>query len=117
MFIPVGIELRVAPLGNKEGLKFTYVGDLPAPGSRGKGRSEAVAPEAILAALPQAGEWVSAPKLARTIGLSESTVKRALKRLLEEERIVDNGKEVRWKLYGRVKSADADDPGGGAIVQ
>ena len=104
--VPVRIELRVAPRGSREAMKFTYVEDVKAePGRGGRGRARVLTDEAVLSAFT---EWCSTTPAAKTCGVSTATMRRELKRLEGDGKVVHNGKKSRNSRYRR---ADADTTG------
>jgi hypothetical protein len=106
--VPVRIELRVAARGSPEAMKFTYVQDVtPALGNRSRGRARILTYERILDALPtDVGHSTST--IAKNCGVSTATMRRELARLLEQRKVVHNGRNGRGRLYRRNDTGIAD---------
>jgi len=93
---PISFLLDVSPQGSR-GAKFTFAGDLSDLSTVSKGRSQANQLKVLLAMKP--GKRHTNGELAKTVGLSESTVRRHLKTLIDEGKVEHNGKTGRWRTY------------------
>jgi hypothetical protein len=99
--VPVRIELRVAPQGSREEMKFTYVQDLALPAGReGRGRARLLTDETIMNAL-STEQGRSTSTVAKTCGVSSATMRRELTRLAKDGKVVPNGEKGRKRLYSR----------------
>jgi hypothetical protein len=106
--VPVRIEVRVAPRGSREEMKFTYVRDLDITSANGGGRRRGLTDQIILEAIP-IDDWRSTSAVAKSCGVSESTMRRELVRLLKGGKVVGNGKRGRGRLFRRGSGHGADD--------
>jgi replicative DNA helicase len=93
----LGFLLNVAPKGSPEE-KFTYAGDIEELADRAAERGEANL-AAVLDAITKAGLWVSVDGLQADTKLGAPTVRRHVRTLIDQGRVMDNGRKGRAIRY------------------
>jgi hypothetical protein len=109
---PVQIELRVAPKGYGEGLKFTWAADLTTVATpsapRRQGRPPVLLADVVINTLRQSGGGMSSSAIAKACGASPATIRRRLKELLQNGTVLNNARQGKACLYTVPNGAGAD---------
>jgi hypothetical protein len=104
--VNVRMLLDISPRGSSEP-KFKYVGDLDELGQKSADHGKANRLKVLNAMT--LGEWTTAPIIAETLKMANSTVQGHLKKLMTEGKVADNGLKGRYHAYQRIADSQTGD--------